>query len=131
MCEAPGSNSSAIRTKERKGKEGEDDPPRPDHGSDSSLIVKQSNTPHPHPRSHAHSLSHTHPHMEKGRVGVGAVSALPATLYKFCIILAMNSSFCSKADRSKGGEGPGESWGRVKMHTESFKVLDREGRRCG
>lgn len=63
--------------------------------------------------------------MEKGRVGVGAVSAVPATLYKFCIILAMNSSFCSKADRSKGGEGPGESWGRVKMHTESFKVLDR------
>lgn len=63
---------------------------------------------------------------------LGAVSALPATLYKFCIILAMNSSFCSKADRSKGGEGPEESWGRVKMHTESLrKGLEPEGRQCG
>lgn len=63
---------------------------------------------------------------------LGAVSALPATLYKFCIILAMNSSFCSKADRSKGGEGPEESWGRVKMLTESLqKAVEPEGRPCG
>lgn len=57
---------------------------------------------------------------------------MPATLYKFCIILAMNSSFCSEADRSKGGEGPEESWGRVKMHIESLqKVLEPEGKQCG
>lgn len=63
---------------------------------------------------------------------LGAVSALPATLYKFCIILAMNSSFCSEADRSKGGEGPEESWGRVKMHIESLqKVLEPERKQCG
>lgn len=60
---------------------------------------------------------------------LGAVSALPATLYKFCIILAMNSSFCSKADRSKGGEGPEECWRRVRMYTESLKkLLEPEGR---
>lgn len=54
---------------------------------------------------------------------------MPATLYKFCIILAMNSSFCSKADRSKGGEGPEECWGRVRMYTESLKkLLESEGR---
>lgn len=102
-----------------------------DPDSDSSLIVKLPNPPaRPLTFTRSFTLTNTLTWRTNlqggGRAAchvLGAVSALPATLYKFCIILAMNSSFCSKADRSKGGEGPEECWGRVRMYTESLKKL--------
>ena len=63
-------------------------------------------------RTHTHTHTHTHTQRQeelpRGRVGglCRVDSALPTTLYKFCIISAMNSFLHSKTDSSKGREGP-------------------------
>lgn len=56
-----------------------------------------------------------------------ADSALPATLYKFCIILAMNSFLRSQTDSSKGKEGleAGRGRGRGKMHPKSLTWVQK------
>ena len=66
-----------------------------------------------HARTHTHAHTHTHTHTGRkscpeGRVGglCRVDSALPTTLYKFCIISAMNRFLHSKTDSSKGREGP-------------------------
>lgn len=60
-----------------------------------------------------------------------ADSVLPATLYKFCIILARNSFLRSKTDSSKGEEGLEAGRGRGEMHPKPLtRVLEnwRTGR---
>lgn len=54
-------------------------------------------------------------------------SALPATLYKFCIILAMNSFLRSKTDSSKGKEGPETGGGGVRCTLNPYLRLWRPG----
>lgn len=61
----------------------------------------------------------------------GADSTLPATLYKFCIILAMNSFLRSKTDSSKGGEGPEAGGGGARCTPNPYLGFWRHGPQGG